>query len=89
MESNLSKEAFNTVNKIEHYERNWHIFKAIILTIGLTIIVIVQLYTYNRLLDNSDKNRILVRCTITALVNPQQTADKFRSDLNNCLDKTK
>ena len=84
----LEVETERTVKNLEHYERNWHLFKAgLFICIGL-VIILVQLYTFHKLLNNSENNRQLLRCTIVNLTAPQ-TPQQFRTNLQACLDKTK
>lgn len=85
----LEIQTAETVKKLERYERNWHIFRAVLYTaIGLTIII-TNIFTFHRLYDNSDKNRRLLRCTIVALTNPDPSQQNFRISLQVCLDNTK
>lgn len=56
------------VLNIERYERNWHFFKSIILFIGIIIILSVQIYTFHKLLENSENNHLLI-CSIASYRN--------------------
>jgi len=78
-----------TVKKLERYERNWHIFKAALYVIVGVGVIFTNIYTYNHLLDNSDKNRRLLRCTVITLTNPDSNPQVFRINLQTCLDNTR
>ena len=84
----LEKQTAETVKKLERYERNWHIFRVVLYSVIGIVIVSVNIYTFHRLYDNSDKNRRLLRCTVTELT-PNHSTQTFGINLQTCLDNTK
>lgn len=77
------------LENLRRSERRYHLFKAALIVACAIVIVAVNIALSRHIYENSDKNRRLLRCTVVSLVDPTQTPDKFRSQLNNCLDKTK
>ena len=77
--------AFESLKRIE---RNYNIFKAVLIVLSTIVIVSTIVYTSNRLYENSSKNRELLRCTVVTITTDTNQS-KFKNDLQNCLDRTK
>ena len=73
---------------LQKSERRYNFFKIILVMFSAIAIILVVLYTSHQLYSNSEKNRLLLRCTVVAISAPEQTPDKFRTQLNSCLDET-
>jgi len=84
----LDMQAEKTIHNLEQYEKRWHIFKVCLFVVIATVIVLVQIFTYHRIYDNSAKNRNLLRCTV-GTIQTTQGQEQFRNNLQDCLNKTK
>ncbi len=80
---NLEHQTSVTLERMERYERNWHLVKALLLLIGIATIITIQILTFHRLLDNSNTNRQLLRCAVAGFNSENPVS------VNKCLEENK
>lgn len=85
---NLEKRTELTLKHLDAYQHHWNILKSAGFILVGAAIIIVQFFTFSRLYHDSDSNRLLLRCTLTASLT-NQPATKIRDDINKCLEETK
>lgn len=55
----IDEQAKATIANIERYERRWHIFKSVLLAIGIILIIVIQFYTFHQILqDFNDSHKL-------------------------------
>jgi hypothetical protein len=84
--TDIDQQAKDTISKLKSYERNWHLFKALIYVLVGTAIIIVNVYTYNRIIQNSDHNRALLKCALIAFTPSNQDYTMVSSNIHKCVE---